>query len=88
MEPIFLPVGNDGVRVKGYFKTFWEHYQQARRHCWGAGDIPYAIRQFFAHPEIPLLRRVCGAPGASSRTTCSGRASGSSSPSGASPSGR
>jgi len=63
VEPIFLPVGNDGVRVNSYFRTFWEHYQQARRHAWGACDIPYAIKKCLAHPEIRLrtrLRRTWG----------------------------
>lgn len=58
VEPIFLPVGNDGVRSQSYVKTFVSHYEQARRHAWGACDIPYAFRQFAAHPEIPLLRRL------------------------------
>jgi hypothetical protein len=58
VELVPLPLGNDGVRSEGYLKTFFAHYQQARRHAWGASDIPYAIRRFFAHPEIPLLRRL------------------------------
>jgi hypothetical protein len=58
VEPIFLPVGNDGVRVNGYFRTFWEHYQQARRHAWGASDIPYAIKMAFAHSEIRFRTRL------------------------------
>ena len=58
VEPIFLPVGNDGVRVTGYFRTFHEHYLQARRHAWGASDIPYAIKMTFAHPEIRLRTRL------------------------------
>ena len=58
VEPIFLPVGNDGVRVNSYFRTFWEHYQQARRHAWGASDIPYAIKMSFAHPEIRFRTRL------------------------------
>lgn len=58
VEPIFLPVGNDGVRARTYFKTFWEHYQQARRHAWGASDIPYAIKMSFAHPEIRFRTRL------------------------------
>jgi len=57
VEPIYLPVGNDGVRSQSYFKTFYAQYEQARRHCWGAVDISYAIRQSFAHPEIPRLLR-------------------------------
>ncbi len=58
VQPILLPVGNDGVRAVSYKRTFWEHYQQARRHAWGCSDIPYAIRQCIAHPEIPFLRRL------------------------------
>lgn len=58
VEPVFLPVGNDGVRSHSYLKTFVSHYEQARRHAWGASDVPYALRQFAAHPEIPLLRRL------------------------------
>jgi hypothetical protein len=58
VQPILLPVGNDGVRALSYRRTFWEHYQQARRHAWGCTDIPYAIKQFFRHPEIPFLRRL------------------------------
>ena len=58
VEPIHLPLGNDGVRSQGYFKTFFAHYEQARRHCWGAIDISYAVRNCFAHPEIPLLKRL------------------------------
>jgi len=58
VQPILLPVGNDGVRAHNYGRTYWEHYQQARRHAWGCSDIPYAVRQFFRHPEIPFLRRL------------------------------
>ncbi len=58
VQPILLPVGNDGVRAHSYKGTFWEHYQQARRHAWGCSDIPYAIKQFARHPEIPFLRRL------------------------------
>jgi len=58
VQPILLPVGNDGVRAHSYTRTYWEHYQQARRHAWGCSDIPYAIRQFVRHPEIPFLKRL------------------------------
>ena len=58
VQPILLPVGNDGVRAHSYKRTFWEHYQQARRHAWGCSDIPYALKQFARHPEIPFLKRL------------------------------
>ncbi len=58
VQPILLPVGNDGVRAYSYKGTFWEHYQQARRHAWGCSDIPYAVKQFIRHPEIPFRTRL------------------------------
>jgi hypothetical protein len=58
VKPILLPVGNDGVRAHSYMGTFWEHYQQARRHAWGCSDIPYTIKQFVRNPQIPFLRRL------------------------------
>lgn len=42
VEPIYLPLGNDGVLADGYGKTLRAHYTQAVRHAWGASDIPYA----------------------------------------------
>ncbi len=58
VKPILLPVGNDGVRAHSYMGTFWEHYQQARRHAWGCSDVPYAIKQFARNPQIPFLKRL------------------------------
>ena len=58
VEPMFLPVRNDGVRSRSYFRTFPNHYDQARRHAWGCSDIPYAMKQALAHREIPLHKRV------------------------------
>lgn len=42
VEPLYLPLGNDGVLADGYGKTLRAHYTQAVRHAWGASDIPYA----------------------------------------------
>ena len=58
VEPIYLPMGNDGPRSSGYLRTFWNHYQQARRHAWGVTDVPYAVLRSLDHPEIPLQRRL------------------------------
>ena len=54
VQPILLPVGNDGVRAVSYKRTFWEHYQQARRHAWGCSDIPYAIKPVLRPPGDPV----------------------------------
>lgn len=58
VEPIHLPLKMDGARSHTYLRTFYNHYQQARRHAWGATDIPYAIRNALRHPEISLICRL------------------------------
>ena len=57
VEPIFLPTSIDAPAGKTYFSALRNRYQQCKRHAWGATDIPYAIKQAFKHPEIPLLNR-------------------------------
>ena len=44
VEGLYLPLGNDCVLTEGYWKTLKAHYEQAKRHAWGASDIPYAWR--------------------------------------------
>ncbi len=61
VRPIFLPVLVDAAESHGFFNTFINQYEQAKRWAWGVSDIPYVIRQTFLHPEIKLgarLRRV------------------------------
>ena len=57
VETIYSPIYMDGIRSKNYLKTFANYYDQARRHAWGATDIPYAVCQALDHPEIPLWQR-------------------------------
>lgn len=54
VEPIFLPTSIDAPEGKSYFGSLKSRYLQCRRHAWGCTDIPYAIKQAFKHPEIPL----------------------------------
>jgi len=58
VEPLMLPVGNDGALSSTRGKTLANHYLQVRRWGWGASDIPYAVQQTLDHPEIPLRRRL------------------------------
>jgi len=58
VETLYSPIYMDGIRSKNYFKTFYSYYDQARRHAWGATDIPYAVSQALDHPEIPLFQRI------------------------------
>jgi hypothetical protein len=58
VEAIFLPIYMDGVRSHSYIRTFFSHYQQARRHAWGCSDIPFAIREALTRRNIPWRRRL------------------------------
>jgi hypothetical protein len=58
VEPIYLPVGNDGALSHGRKATFVNQYLQVRRWAWGAVDVAYAIKQSLRRREIPLLRRL------------------------------
>ncbi len=55
--PIFLPTSVDAPEGKTYVKSLVNRYKQCKRHAWGASDIPYAMMQFFKHPEIPFSER-------------------------------
>lgn len=57
VEPIFLPTSIDAPEGNTYFSALKSRYEQCKRHAWGATDIPYAIKQAFKHPEIPIGAR-------------------------------
>lgn len=57
VETIYSPIYMDGIRSRSYLKTFTNYYDQARRHAWGATDIPYAACLALDHPEISLWQR-------------------------------
>jgi hypothetical protein len=57
VEPIMVPMGNDGALSPTRWRTLVNQYLQVRRWGWGASDIPYAVTQALDHPEMPLRRR-------------------------------
>jgi hypothetical protein len=57
VQPIHLPLGNDGALSRTARETFVNQYLQVRRWAWGATDIPYALESAFTRAEIPLRRR-------------------------------
>lgn len=57
VEPLFLPTHIDAPEGQTYLGSLRARYEQCKRHAWGATDIPYAVKQFFKHPEIPLAAR-------------------------------
>jgi hypothetical protein len=56
--PLFMPIFGDAVRARSYPRTLIQQYTQIRRWAWGVTDIPYYIRNAFAHSEIPRMLRV------------------------------
>jgi len=56
--PLFMPIYGDAVRARSYPRTLVQQYTQIRRWAWGVTDIPYYIRNAFAHSEIPRLLRI------------------------------
>ena len=57
VQPIHLPIGNDGALSKTTRATFVNQYLQVRRWGWGASDLPYALRQAMTRQEIPWHKR-------------------------------
>jgi hypothetical protein len=57
VQPIHLPIGNDGALSRGYRATFVNQYLQVRRWAWGATDIPYALQRALQAKEIPFRKR-------------------------------
>ncbi|HWO71951.1 MAG TPA: hypothetical protein VNN21_00165 [Dehalococcoidia bacterium] len=58
VEPIFLPLGNDGALSTTPLRTFANHYLQVRRWGWGVSDLPYAVLQALSSDHIPWRRRL------------------------------
>ncbi len=56
--PLFMPIYGDAVRARSYPRSLIEQYTQIRRWAWGVTDIPYYIRNAFAHSEIPRHVRI------------------------------
>ena len=58
VNPLLLPTSIDAPEGSGYFDALQNRYLQCQRHAWGATDIPYAIAQAKAHPEIPWRVKI------------------------------
>jgi len=56
--PLFMPIYGDAVRARSYPRTLVQQYTQIRRWAWGVTDIPFYIRNAFAHSEIPRWLRI------------------------------
>lgn len=52
--PMFLPVYIDAAESTTRWKTYRNNYEQVKRWAWGIVDVPYVVKKFFQHPEIPF----------------------------------
>lgn len=56
--PIYLPIHADAAQSVGYVSTMVNQYEQMKRWAWGVTDVPYVIRGWLEHKEIPLVPRT------------------------------
>jgi len=56
--PMYLPVYIDAAESTSRMKTYKNYYSQVKRWAWGIVDVPYVVKMFFRHPEIPFWKRL------------------------------
>lgn len=56
--PLYIPIYQDAVLAKGYWRTFRAQFLQLRRWAWGVTDFPYVVRESMKHHRIPLGKRL------------------------------
>lgn len=55
--PLFLPSYLDAAESTTHWKTYRNYYEQVKRWAWGAVDVPYMIKMFFADKKIPFVQK-------------------------------
>jgi hypothetical protein len=58
MKSVWLPIYGDSPKARDYAASHLNQYNQIKRWAWGITDVPYVVRRFFKHPEIPLWVRT------------------------------
>jgi hypothetical protein len=58
VRSVWLPLYGDSPQSRDYASTHLSQYNQIKRWAWGVTDVPYVVKRFFKHPEIPLWLRV------------------------------
>jgi len=58
MKSVWLPIYGDSPQSGDYAATHLSQYNQIKRWAWGITDVPYVLRRFFKHPEIPFWLRA------------------------------
>ena len=58
VRSVWLPIYGDSPQSRDYASTHLSQYNQIKRWAWGITDVPYVLKRFFKHPEIPLGLRI------------------------------
>jgi hypothetical protein len=58
VQPIHLPLGNDGALSHTTRATYVNQYLQVQRWAWGASDVPFAFQESIQRADIPLKKRL------------------------------
>jgi cellulose synthase/poly-beta-1,6-N-acetylglucosamine synthase-like glycosyltransferase len=58
VRSVYLPLYGDSPQSRDYASTHLSQYNQIKRWAWGITDVPYVLKRFFKHPEIPLRLRL------------------------------
>ncbi len=56
--PMYIPVYLDAAESTTRWRTYKNNYEQIKRWAWGIVDVPYVVKKFFEHPEIPIWNRL------------------------------
>lgn len=56
--PLNIPLRGDAPESTSAWKTMVNTYQAEKRWAWGVSDVPYVVKNFFQHPEIPFWNRL------------------------------
>ena len=58
VTPLWLPIHIDAAESTNRWKTYKNTYEQGKRWAWGVVDIPYVVKNFIKHTEIPLSEKL------------------------------
>ena len=58
VQPIHLPLGNDGALSHTTRETYINQYLQVRRWAWGATDVPFIVQEMFKRDDVPWRKRL------------------------------
>ncbi|MBI1869425.1 glycosyltransferase family 2 protein, partial [Candidatus Gottesmanbacteria bacterium] len=58
VNAIFLPISVQAALSTGFWRTMINQYEQYKRWAWGISDVPFVVKNYFIHSEIPFIDRT------------------------------